>query len=116
MIQVDDGGQQAGQQHLVQVAPLPQPDHHCPRPQAHQAVRGVVQGGPQPQVVLDDRHLEGVVSRHAEGTEATGRQEGGGAEGLKEGLSFLRLHGEAEGDLRAVPPPTQQGGGGRRGV
>lgn len=116
MIQVDDGRQQAGQQHLVQVAPLPQPDDHCPWPESHQTMRGVVQSSPQPQVVLDDWYLEGVVSRHAEGAEASRCQEGGGAECLQEGLGFLRLHGKAEGNLRAVPPHTQERGGGWGGV
>lgn len=79
-------------------------------------MRGVVQSSPQPQVVLDERHLDGVVRHHTEGPQAPRRQEGGGAERLQERLGFLRLHGQAEGDLGAVPPQAQQRGGGWGGV
>lgn len=78
---------------------------------------GVVEGGAQPQVVLDDGQLQGVVRRHAEHTEACRRQQGGGAERLQEGLGFLRLHGQTEGDgATPISSAAQQGGGGGGGV
>lgn len=70
VVQVDDGCQQSSQQHLIQVAFLPEPNHYSPGPESHQSVSGIVQSSAQPQVLLDDRQLQDVVSHHTEHTQS----------------------------------------------
>lgn len=70
MVQVNDRSQKPGQDDFIEVTFLPQTDDDGPWPESDDAVDGVIEHRPEPQMVLDERDRQKVVGEEAENAQA----------------------------------------------
>ncbi len=70
VVKVNDRCQKPSQDDFIEVTFLPQPDDDGPWPESNDAVNGVIEHSPEPQMVLDEGERQKVVGEEAESAQA----------------------------------------------
>lgn len=70
VVQVNDRCQKPGQHDFIEVTFLPQTDNDGPWPESDDAVDGVIEHSPEPQMVLDEGERQKGVGEEAESAQA----------------------------------------------